>query len=432
MTRAGAAAPDCPMAVDDEPVTAAGTPRFRGRRAAMVVFSYYPADPRPRRAAEALVKEGMSVELICLREAGGDPKRERVNGVDVHRVRLRRRRGGSLGYLLQYAAFLAAVGGILGARSLRRRYDLVYVHNMPDVLVLGALVPKLFGAKVILDLHDPMPELMMTIFDLVEDSPRVRLLKRLERWSIRRADLALTVNLACKKLFASRSCRAEKMRVVMNAPDEQIFRFRPATTEVPARPRTGRPLVVMYHGSLVERNGLDLAVEAVARVRERGHIGAVELRVYGPETPFLARVMESVRVRGLTDAVRYLGPKRLEGIVEAIEDCDVGIIPNQRSIFTELNTPTRIFEYLAIAKPVIAPRTAGILDYFDDDSLVFFELGDAEDLARAIERALADPRKTEEMVRRGQEVYRAHAWRREREVLVGLVEEVVSRGGRRH
>jgi glycosyltransferase involved in cell wall biosynthesis len=394
----------------------------------MVVFSYYPADPRPRRAAEALVREGMSVELICLRESGGDPKREQVNEVDVHRVRLRRRRGGSLGYLFQYAAFLSAVVTILALRSLSRRYDLVYVHNMPDILVLSALVPRLLGAKVILDLHDPMPELMMTIFNLVEDSPRVRLLKRLERWSIRRADLALTVNLACKKLFVSRSCDGEKMRVVMNSPDERIFRFRPAPLENVGGGGKTRPFVIMYHGSLVERNGLDLAVEAVARVRERGAVGAVELRVYGPLTPFLERVMESARVRGLTDTVRYLGPKWLEGIVEAIEDCDVGIIPNHRSSFAELNTPTRIFEYLAIGKPVIAPRTAGILDYFDDDSLVFFEPGDAEDLARGIENALADPRKLGETARRGQEIYRVHTWRRERETLVGLVRGLV-RGG---
>ena len=65
---------------------------------------------------------------------------------------------------------------------------------MPDILVLSALVPKTLGAKVILDLHDPMPELMMTIFNVGQDSVWVRTLKRLEEWSIRRTDLALTVN----------------------------------------------------------------------------------------------------------------------------------------------------------------------------------------------------------------------------------------------
>src|SRR5262249_46206744 len=151
-----------------------------------------------------------------------------------------------------------------------------HVHNMPDILVLSALIPRLLGAKVILDLHDPMPELMTTIFGLDPRSGVVRLLRRVETWCIRWADLVLTVNVACRRLFAARSGQPEKIRVVMNSPDEDIFRFRPA--EDGMRPRAdGKPFVVMYHGSLVERNGVDVAVEALARVRRSG--ASVELRI---------------------------------------------------------------------------------------------------------------------------------------------------------
>ncbi len=370
------------------------------------------------------MNEGMRVDLICLRESPVEPRRELVNGVEVRRLPLRRRRGGAFGYLWQYGTFLAMSLGILASRCLTRRYDLVHVHNMPDILVLSALVPKLLGAKVILDLHDPMPELMTTIFGLDQGSGLVRTLRRLEAWCIRWADLVLTVNVACRRLFASRSGRGEKIRVVMNSPDEGIFRFRPTDGDAD-RPRAhGAPLVVMYHGSLVERNGVDLAVEAVARARRAG-VDA-ELRIYGAPTPFLEQVMKSVHAQGLSEAVRCLGPRRLEAIAEAIAECDVGVIPNRRSIFTELNTPTRIFEYLALGKPVIAPRSAGILDYFDDGSLIFFELGDAGDLARRIEDVWADPGKAAEITRRGQEVYLAHAWRHERQVLVNAVNDLLT------
>ena len=387
-----------------------------GRRAAMLLFSYYPMDPRPRRAAEALAAEGLGVDVVCLRQAG-EARRERVNGVEVLRVRLERRRGGVLGYVRQYSAFIAACAAILAVRSLRRRYALVYVNNMPDVLVSSALLPKLLGAKVILDLHDPMPELMTAIFGFSRDSLAVRALRRAERWSIRRADAVLTVNLACKKLFSLRSCPADKIEVVMNSPDEAIFGFRSPTAG--GQGATARPLVIMYHGSLVERNGLDLAVDALARVR--GAFPRAELRVYGASTPFLERVMQSAHARGLGDAVRYLGAQRAEAIAEAIAGCDVGIIPNHRNVFTALNTPTRIFEYLARGKPVIAPRAPGIEDYFDDGSLLFFELGNAEDLARALARVLERPDDVVDVVRRGQEVYLAHAWREEKLALLDLV-----------
>ena len=405
-----------------------GTSRLRGKRVAMVVFSYYLMDPRPRRAAEALRNEGMHVDVICLKGGKGDPKPETFSGVDVLRIPLQRRRTGAFGYVFQYVAFVLACAGILAVRSLTRRYDLVYVHNMPDILVLSALIPKAFGAKVILDLHDPMPELMMTIFNLDRDSLWVRTLKRLEKLSIERADLALTVNLACKKLFVSRGSRPEKIRVVMNSPDDEIFVFQPPRFEAPAGHASRRPFVIMYHGSLVERNGVDLAVDAIARVRES--VPSVELRIYGSETKFLERVMETVHAKGLTEVVRYLGPRRIEDIAKAIVECDLGIIPNRRNVFTELNTPTRIFEYLSLGKPVIAPRAAGIQDYFDDDSLIFFELGDAEDLARKIKEAFFRPGKAVELVKRGQAVYLAHTWPEERQTLVNLTSELLTRGSR--
>src|SRR5262245_1567805 len=125
-----------------------------GGRAAVVLFSYYPADNRPRRAAEALVKEGMEVELICLRRSRDEAKHETVNGVTIRRLPLRRYRGGPAAYIFQYAAFLASAFFYLAARSFRRRLDLIHVHNMPDFLVFSALLPKLRGATVVLDLHD--------------------------------------------------------------------------------------------------------------------------------------------------------------------------------------------------------------------------------------------------------------------------------------
>ena len=182
---------------------------------------------------------------------------------------------------------------------------MVYVHNMPDVLVVSSLVPKILGAKVLLDLHDPMPELMVTIFNLGKDSRSVRLIRKLEKWSIAWADLVLTVNLACERIFTSRSCRPEKIGVVMNSPDEQIFRFEEPRLSTSSTGPTSRRFVIMYHGSLVERNGVDLAVEALARVRTA--IPGAELRIFGRKTPFLERVMADAEAKGLEGCVHYLG-----------------------------------------------------------------------------------------------------------------------------
>lgn len=91
--------------------------RFRPKsvdwqRAVAVVYSSYPFDPRPRRAAEALAKEGASVEVICLKETEEEPVHESLNGVDITRVPIKHRRGGKLSYLVQYGSFILLSGAI--------------------------------------------------------------------------------------------------------------------------------------------------------------------------------------------------------------------------------------------------------------------------------------------------------------------------------
>jgi glycosyltransferase involved in cell wall biosynthesis len=369
-----------------------------------------------------LAAQGANIDLICLRDGDGEPTHETYGNINVRRVRLKRHRGGKLGYVAQYAAFVLASFFYLGRRSLTRHYDLVHVHNMPDVLVFSAIVPKLLGAKIILDLHDPMPELMQTIFKLPEDSFSVAMLKRLEKWSIRFADLVLTVNLACKKIYSSRSCEARKITVVINSPDDEVFRLQRPDARNRENGNRSDPFVILYHGSLVHRNGFDLALKSLEEVNKT--IPSVRLKVCGEQTAFFEEVMKSAQQRGLDRNVDYLGPCNLNEIVEAIEDCNLGIIPNHRNIFTEINTPTRIFEYLALAKPVIAPKTRGIQDYFGDDDLIFFELGDADDLARKIAFAYSHPGYVAETVKRGQAVYLSHTWSRERLTLLNSISEL--------
>jgi glycosyltransferase involved in cell wall biosynthesis len=397
--------------------------RLTGKKAGMVVFSTYPFDPRPRRAIDALTNEGMKVDLICEGEEQS-PKRESLDRLEITRIPIKHRRGGALSYAYQYSAFILISAGILARRSFRERYDLVYVHNMPDILVLSAMLPKLFGARVILDQHDPMPELMKTIFKMDEESFGVRLIRRLEKWSIARADLVITVNLACKRIFSERSCRAEKIGVVMNSPDEGIFPYRAARSYSIRKP--DQRFRMMYHGSLVERNGLELAVDALARLHKM--TPTTELRIYGRSTPYLEQVMDKVRSLGLESSIQYLGAKKLEELAREIEDCDVGIIPNQRNTFTDINTPTRIFEYLALGKPAIAPRTPGIQDYFDTDSLLFFEPGDSEELAKTIEYAASHPEEVTSIAERGQQVYMEHSWQQEKEGLVSMVDGLIKEG----
>ncbi|MCS6320064.1 MAG: hypothetical protein H8K05_20290, partial [Nitrospira sp.] len=160
---------------------------LQGKRMAVVTYSSFPGDPRPRRAAETFMQAGMKVEVICLMDEGS-PERETFKGIEICRITMKHTRSSKFGYVFRYSLFILIAWAKLAGRSLTRRYHLVHIHNMPDILVFAALVPKCLGAKVMLDLHDPMPELMITIFKLERESYAVKAMALLEKWSAAFAD----------------------------------------------------------------------------------------------------------------------------------------------------------------------------------------------------------------------------------------------------
>lgn len=389
----------------------------KAMKAAMVVFSGYPYDVRVRREAEALCAEGMTIDLFCLQEEGL-PARETIGAIQVYRLPVQRRRGGKLRYFYEYGTFILLSALAVALLHCVRRYRLVHVHNMPDILVVAALFPRLTGAKVILDLHDPMPELYMTKFGIGERHPVIRLLRFLEKVSIGMAHLVLTPNLSFRNLFVARSCPADKIHIVMNSPQENIFRKRE-----PVDGGQAEGFVVMFNGVVAERSGVGPALDALCLVRDR--IPGLRMDIYG-DGEDLERVLRRVTELGLDDVVKYHGSKSLEEIAEEIRRSSCGIVPNIMSPFTNLNLPTRIMEFLALGKPVVAPRTQGIRDYFDEGSLFFFDAGNAESLARALLEIYRDPARCREVTERGAGVYAHYRWEKQRqhllELVVGLVE----------
>ncbi len=401
---------------------------LRGKRAAVLLYSYYPADPRPRRAAEALVASGMEVDLICLRENEAEPKKETIAGVKISRLPLRKQRRSKLTYLRKYTAFLLACFGILAIRSFRRRYDLVHVHNMPDVLVFSALIPRLLGARIILDLHDPMPELMLSIYHLPPTHRLVRLLRKLEQASVAFAHLILTPNRAFRDLFMTRGCPPEKIQIIMNSPQEEIF---DATKFSSSGSSNGeRPFKLMYHGLIAERHGLDTALHSAALLRDR--IPNLEFHIFGSRTSYMNQIDVLVRDLGLGGCVRYHGHQPQSRIAQAIRESDLGLIPNRRSSFTEINMPTRIFEYAAMERPVVVPDTRGIRDYFGNDSALFFEPGNAESLAAVIETVYRDPHHVSTIISRSRHIYEQHRWTIQKTRFVQMVSLLLSPGGARY
>jgi len=392
---------------------------LRNKKILMVVYSYFPQDVRPRREAEALINAGYTVDMLCLR-LPDQTKFENIYGVDTYRVNLSKSRSSRRKYIFLYASFFIRSFFLLNRLFIKNRYAVIHVHNMPDFLVFLGVIPKLFGTKIILDLHDPTPEMLMTKFAEDRESRLTKILKWQEKVSIRFAHKIITTNKSFLDKFISRGCPSDKINIVMNSPQESIFnKFINNLKEKSDE----KKYVVMYHGIIITRYGFEELLNAVNLLK--GKIPGLELWVYGTGED-LPIFLEMIQKLDLKNTVKYFGQVSIEKIVEVIPECDVGIIPNRLTPFTRINFPTRIFEYLYIKKPVVVPRTQGINDYFDEGSIFYFDAGDAENLANVVYTIYSDRAITAEKINKGYEIYQKYRWESQSKNLIKIYEELLN------
>lgn len=387
----------------------------RPRRHCMVVENHWP-DIRVEREARALLARGYEIDVICEEGAGYSPGTTVEDAITVHRLPVRRQGGaGRLTQLTEYLSFFVRASLRLVRLHRRRRYDSVQAHNVPDFLVFSAIVPKLTGAAVILDLHDLMPEFFASRFGKPMSSLTVRILRLQERLAIRFADRVLTVSDPWRQTLIERGAPAERVSVVMNLPDPAPFGV------PPERPVHDGPIRILYHGTFAHRLGVDLLLDAVAALRSRYRI---HLTLHG-----LGELLDALRSQAreldvediVTFSTTRLATRELGALIAA---ADIGVVPYRSDVFTDGIVPTKLMEYSYFGVPAVASRTSAVMHYFGPEAVAYCEPGDASSLQAAIESLLADADRRRELGLRIREFSSAHRWEDEAARYSALVESL--------
>jgi glycosyltransferase involved in cell wall biosynthesis len=351
-------------------------------RVGAITYDYYPFDIRVRRMAEAAADAGFETHVICLRNQG-EPAHEVIHGVITDRVPFNRGFGRPLPLtILSWVWFMVLAGAVVTWQHMRRPYHAIVVHNMPDFLVFAALIPRLLGAKVVLDIQDVSPELMAA---KAGSGRKKDLLYRLsalqERISTTFADRVITVGWPFEERLQARGVPASKLSVVLNSADPRLF---PAERRCPPPSWSAGhdgSFIIMYYGTIAERNGLDIAVCALALALPRAPRLRLDIMGRGECLPEVKRLADTL---GVAEYVRFSDPCPSDRIVDFVVHGDAGIIPYRFDGFAELVLPTKAYELAWMHRPIIASDTTAIRSMFQSGSVLLCQPGSAESFAEAL------------------------------------------------
>jgi len=194
----------------------------------------------------------------------------------------------------------------------------------------------------------------------------------------------------------------------MNVPDHKKFAKR-ADQKNPERKQNGK-FKIVYHGTITERLGIDLAVEAVAKLK--GEIPGLELHLWG-RGDSLGFLQDRAGELGSEKVVFFHGMVPIEELSGVLAEMDLGVIPNRKSAATDLMLPVKLMEYIALGIPVVAPRLKAIEYYFTDEMVSFFEPENVDGMAEAIFKVYQNGSRGKSQADKAKEFLEQYGWEKQ-------------------
>lgn len=384
-------------------------------RVCMLAYTFYEEDNRVRRYAESLAKRGDHVDVVALLQKG-QPSTENINGVNVFRIQGRVvNERSKLTYLIRLFLFLVQSGVFVSRQHLRNRYDVIHVHSIPDFEVFAAVLPKIMGAKLILDIHDIVPEFYTSKFNSSQDSFMFKLLVGTERLSIAFSDHVIVANHIWQERLEGRSVKAPKCTTILNFPDSEVFERR-------GRAREDGKFIILYPGTLNFHQGVDIAIRAFSRITRT--VPEAEFHIYG-EGEQLGHLKSLIAELQLQRQVLIKDKLPFNQIATVMENADLAVVPKRKNSFGNEAFSTKILEFMALGVPVIVPDTMIDKHYFNESVARFFQANDAESLAEQMLLMIKNPDLRQTLVTNATAFVHQYSWDANKDLYLDLVDSLV-------
>lgn len=384
------------------------------KNVAMVAYTYYKSDPRVRKEAEALTGAGFNVDFLSL---GREDELgfEEVNGVGVFRLNCRHFKGKSnFKHLLSYINFFVRVCIKITFLHFKKKYRLIHINNMPDLLVFTSLIPKILGAKILLDIHDVMSEVYAGKNVTGHNILLNKALIFQERLSAKFADYVIVVDEYRRDAVSKHGILLDKIIIISNFPDSNLFK--PLSGKIKKK----RDFTLVFHGTVSRIYGLDTVIKGIGRAYNR--IPNLKFKLIG-EGDYEKEVLILIRklnLESVIDFKNYMIPH--ERIPQEIGDADVGIVSCPRITAIYQN---KFMEYISMGIPPLVEYNEEVYKFYKDYNLEFYEKNNPESLARKLYYLYKDKERYNELKDTSVRLGRKFRWESEKLKYIDLVKSLV-------
>lgn len=358
----------------------------------MVLEGYFPPDIRVEKESRALMSAGHRIFLVSLRKEGM-PSAEDVNGINIIRVPPPETFLDRVSNLIWFNVFFDRPIWRRALESIIKQYEIeiVHVHDLPMVKTATSVAKK-FNIPIIADLHENFPEAIRA-WRKVKTPWKSKILnlaspvwrwKRLEKSVLQHVDRIITVVDESKEHYVH-DCGIppEKISVVMNAEDLEEFGDLEIDESLVTKYRSD--FVISYIGGFGPHRGIDTAIKSMPEIIEEIPearlflVGGKGSKEYEEE---LEKMCKDLKVE---NKVEFTGWVDFRLVPSYIALTDVCLVPHHASGHTNTTIPHKLFQYMAMRKPVIVTNCKPLKRIVEEcDCGIVVPSGDYNEMAQAI------------------------------------------------
>lgn len=331
-----------------------GSQNAKIMRVLFVRDSDYPWDIRVEKICMSLIKDGCEVHLIC-RNRLRRPMEEVLDGLHIHRIRCLPVSYGDLNGVFTFPAFfnpnwLWRINQILR----REKFDLIIVRDLPMALAAIAM-GELNRVPVVLDMAESYPEMIRLVWkyepfkvaNLFARNPYI--VDVIENVVLRRVSHVFAMVEESRDRLIAKGVPGSKITIVSNTPVPG--RFENANSTVAGEPpnSAGR-LVLIYVGFVNYSRGLQ---NALLSLREFAKVNSnFQLMILGKGNAeaYLKRMVAELGLKEHVDFLGWIDNREIAGFIAAADVC---IVPHPPSGHWDNTIPNKLFDYMAVGKPVL-------------------------------------------------------------------------------